>query len=166
MNGHTLGMVFDPRGRITRRLFLWDLIIPNVAAVIAIILLRVIAGPIAPVGIAGVSLLLLWAAYIAAPIARFHDIGLSGKVHLVIFAVVVLLTVVGPLAPPGEMIDRVGSFVAAIDFQNGGDLPQVDGRSASLGALVAVLEVLFLAMWKGNKGENRYGADPRAKDKE
>ncbi|MEO1040762.1 MAG: DUF805 domain-containing protein [Pseudomonadota bacterium] len=166
MSGHSLGMVFDPRGRITRRLFVWDLIIPNVVAVIAIVLLRVMAGPIAPYGIAAVSLLLLWAAYIAAPIARFHDVGLSGKVHLVILVVIILFTVVGPLAPPGEMISRVGSFVSAIDFQGGGDLPQVDGRSASIGALIAFLEVLFLALWKGNKGENRYGPDPRAKDKE
>ncbi|MEM0930785.1 MAG: DUF805 domain-containing protein [Pseudomonadota bacterium] len=164
MSGHSLGMVFDPRGRITRRLFVWDLIIPNVAAIVAIILLRVMTGEFAPIGIVVVSVLLLWSAYIAAPIARFHDIGISGRVHLVILAVVALFTIVGPLAPPGEMISRVGSFFAAIDFQNGGDLPEVDGRSASIGATIAVIEILFLAFWKGNKGSNRYGPDPRAKE--
>ena len=164
MSGHQFGVVFDPRGRITRRLFVWDLILPNIAAIIAIILLRVLAGDMAPVAIAGVSLLLLWSAYIAAPIARFHDVGISGKVHLAIIAVVVMFTVIGPLAPPGEMVGRVASFVSAIDFQNGGDLPSVDGRSAGIGATIAIIEVLFLAFWKGNKGDNRYGADPRAKE--
>ncbi|MEO1658520.1 MAG: DUF805 domain-containing protein [Pseudomonadota bacterium] len=164
MSGHSLGMVFDPRGRITRRLFVWDLIIPNVAAIIAIIVIRVVTGEFAPVAVAIVSVFLLWSAYIAAPIARFHDIGISGRVHLVILAVAALFTVVGPIAPPGEMIGRVGSFFAGIDFQNGGDLPQVDGRSAGIGAGIALVEVLFLALWKGNKGANKYGPDPRAKE--
>lgn len=164
MKGHGLGVVYDPRIRITRRLFLWDLIIPNIAAVIAIVFLRMMAGDAAPLGIAAVSLLLLWSAYIAAPMARFHDVGISGKVHLAIIAVVLMFTVIGPLAPPGEMVGRVASFVSAIDFQNGGDLPEVDGRSAGIGATIAIIELLFLAFWKGNKGDNRYGADPRAKE--
>jgi uncharacterized membrane protein YhaH (DUF805 family) len=153
-------MVIDPRGRIRRSRFLYDLIMPNILAAIAIGILAGIEGPLSTAGVGALSLLLLWSANFAAPIARLHDLGVSGWVHPAILAVVFLTTIIGPVGGFGEVVLRVADW-AEVLRGNGSQLPPIEGEAARIGGLVALAEIGILAFMKGQPGANRFGPDPK-----
>lgn len=157
------GMVIDPRGRLQRRWFLYDLILPNIAAAIAIITLRIIDMPFTDIAIGAIAVILVWSANVAAPIARMHDIGAPAWLHLAVLAVVLLLGTFGSVRSLGEIGTRVGEILAAIRSGED-DLPGVSEGGAGLAGLIAFIEVVALAFWPGQRGTNRFGDDPRGKE--
>jgi uncharacterized membrane protein YhaH (DUF805 family) len=154
------GIVIDPRGRLRRSRFLWDLVMPNILAGIAIIVLRIIDGQAAELAIGAILILLLWSANFAAPIARLHDLGVSGWAHLVAVLGVFLFGTIGPVSGVAEAGERL---IAWLDVVRGtGELPPVEGESARIAGLIALVQVLVLALVPGNPKPNRFGADPKA----
>jgi len=157
------GMVIDPRGRIQRRWFIYDLILPNIAAAILIVILRIIDTPLTDVALGAITILLIWSANFAAPIARLHDLGLPSSVHFLVVVVVFGLTTIGPVGSPGELIMRVGDWINVLQGQ-ASTLPEVDGASARVGGIIALAQIAVLSLVKGKSGPNRFGPDPREKD--
>lgn len=156
------GMVIDPRGRLQRRWFLYDLILPNIAAIILIVILRVIDLPLTDVAIGGIAIVLLWSANVAAPISRLHDLGVPAIVHFIVVGVVFLLGTVGPIGSFDELSLRVADWTNVLQ---GGDsqVPEVGGNSGRIAGLIAFVQILVLALAPGQKGDNRFGPDPRNK---
>jgi uncharacterized membrane protein YhaH (DUF805 family) len=155
------GMVIDPRQRLQRRWFLYDIILPNIGALIAIITLRVLdLGPVSDLAIGAILALLVWSGNFAAPMARLHDLGVPGWWHLVVVAVVFLFATIGPVSSLDELSMRVGDWIAVL---RGGEsaAPPVQDGSARIGAIIGLVQFLVLAVAKGQKGPNRFGPDPR-----
>ncbi|MCQ8184414.1 DUF805 domain-containing protein [Parvularcula maris] len=154
------GIVIDPRGRLRRSRFLWDLIMPNILAGVAVVALRMVDGPVAELGIGAIALLLLWSANFAAPITRLHDLGVSGWVHAVAVLAIFLFGTIGPVAGPGEAVDRLAAWVDVL--RSGDDLPTVEGDSARIAGLIALIQIAVLAFVPGQSNANRFGPNPKA----
>lgn len=153
-------MVIDPRGRLRRSRFLWELIMPNIGAGIAIFMLGQFSSPVASAGIGAILILLLWSANFAAPIARLHDLGLPAALHLGVVTVIFLLGTIGPVGSFDELSLRVTDWVNVL--QGGqSSAPPINGESARVAGLVALVQVFVLSFVKGNKGPNRFGPDPK-----
>lgn len=160
------GMVIDPRGRLKRRWFIYDLILPNIGAFIAILVIRSLdLGVVSDVGVGAIAAVLIWSANFAAPMARLHDLGAPGWVHLIVVAIVFLLSTIGPVSGPGEAVVRAGDWISVLRGHDS-QVPPVNAQSAQIGAAIGAVQFLILAFWPGQKGANRFGPDPRGeKDK-
>ncbi|GGY41820.1 DUF805 domain-containing protein [Parvularcula lutaonensis] len=155
------GMVIDPRGRLKRRWFIYDLILPNIGAVIAILAIRILdLGMVGDLAIGGIAALLLWSANFAAPMSRLHDLGAPGWIHLVVVVVVFLLSTIGPVSGPGEAVIRAGDWLSVVRG-NDSQVPPVSAEFAQIGATIGAIQFLVLAFWPGQEGANRFGPDPR-----
>lgn len=155
-------IVIDPRRRVRRAFFLYDLILPNVGALVLILVIRILdLGLIGDVAIGAIAALLLWSGNIAAPMARMHDLGVSGLWHLAVVVAVFYLSTVGLDAGPGEAVQRLASWTSV--RLNGGETLEASGSSRFLGGVIALAEVGILCFVPGQRGTNRYGPDPREK---
>lgn len=157
-------MVLNPfNRRVGRGFFLRELIIPNIGAIILIIVVRILdVGVAGELIMGGLAALLLWSGNFAAPIARLNDIGINGLWHFGLVAIVFYLTTIGWQSGPAEAAGRFADWSAVL-FNNDGRAPEATGRSAQLGGLLAIVEVGFLCLMRGQKGSNAWGSDPREK---
>ncbi len=153
-------MVIDPRGRLRRSRFLWDLILPNIGAGLAIVALRLVDTPATDIGIGAILALLLWSANFAAPVARLHDLGLSALVHVIVLGVVFLFGTIGPVGSVDELAMRLEDWFNVV---RGGEssVPPISGESARVAALIALVQVFVLSFVPGKRGPNRFGPDPK-----
>ncbi|MEM9809844.1 MAG: DUF805 domain-containing protein [Pseudomonadota bacterium] len=154
------GMIINPRARTTRRFFLWDLMFPNIAAIIAVLCLRMIEGPIASVAVGAIVVVLLWSANVAAPMARLRDIGLPGALHLFVLGAAVTLAVI---RAPQDVVDALEGLFDGLSLADLGDLPGLNPTSGSLAGLIVLVEVVALLILPGRKRGNRFGTNPRAR---
>ena len=155
-------MVLNPfNRRVGRGFFLRELIIPNIGAIILIIILRILdLGVVGELAIGGLAAVLLWSGNFAAPIARLHDIGINGLWHFPVAALVFYLTTIGWQYGPMEAASRFADWSAVL-LNDAGASPEASGRSAQLGGLLALAELGFLCLMRGQKGPNAWGPDPR-----
>ncbi|NNU15080.1 DUF805 domain-containing protein [Parvularcula sp. ZS-1/3] len=156
------GIVIDPRGRIRRSRFLWDLIMPNIGALIAIGFLRSTEAPIADAAIGGILVLLLWAGNFAAPIARLHDLGVPAAVHFAALVAIFLFGTIGPVGSFEELSMRVTDWLAVLTGEDS-QVPAVGGDSQRIAGIIALVQVLVLSLVPGKSGPNRFGPDPKDK---
>jgi uncharacterized membrane protein YhaH (DUF805 family) len=133
---------------------------PNILAGAAIVVLRMIDGQVAELAIGAIVLLLLWSANFAAAVARLHDLGVSGWVHVVAVLGIFLFGTIGPVGSMGEALTRIEGWIQVLG--GNGDLPPVEGESARIAGLIALIQVLVLALLPGQAKPNRFGGDPKA----
>jgi uncharacterized membrane protein YhaH (DUF805 family) len=98
--------------------------------------------------------ILLFIPGLAVSVRRLHDIGKSGWLLLISYAVMIIAV--------------VGLFVTSMSAIMGGGLPTLGA-----GFIVAILIILAVAIWllilfckEGDQGTNKYGADPKANAEE
>lgn len=156
------GLVIDPRGRIRRSRFLWDLIMPNIGAAIAIGVLQVTQAPLADAAIGGILALLLWAGNFAAPIARLHDLGVSAAFHFAALIAVFIFGTIGPVGSLEELMMRITDWFAVLTGRES-QVPDVGGDSQRIAGIIALVQVLVLSLVPGKSGPNRFGPDPKDK---
>jgi hypothetical protein len=83
----------------------------------------------------------------------------SGWVHAVAVLAIFLFGTIGPVAGPGEAMDRLAAWVEVL--RSGDELPPVEGESARIAGLVALIQVAVLALVPGQAKTNRFGPDPK-----
>lgn len=159
------GIVIDPRGRVSRSWFLWDLILPNILAGIAIVVIASMNfGTVGDLAVGAIAALLIWSANFAAPMGRLHDIGLPGWIHLIVVSVVFALTTIGPARGVDEVAMRLGDWWGVL-MGSSSAVPPVAESSRKLGALIGLGELGLLVFAAGQKGDNRFGPNPKTKGK-
>jgi uncharacterized membrane protein YhaH (DUF805 family) len=156
--GGYLKFLFSPNGRISRKdIWLkWTLPYFGVSIVAAgidyVAFSELYAQDIEPAG-SIVSLLFLWPG-IAVSVKRFHDRGQTGWRVAILYALMLAAIAVG----------FVPLLVAGLDFES---LDEMSGPQ-SIGLIAAVIFIVAISLYwfvsnyclPGNKGPNKYGADP------
>lgn len=156
-------IILDPRRRrIGRGFFIRDLILPNIGAFVLVLVIRNLElGTLGDLAMGLVAAVLFWSANVGAPMARLHDLGLPGSLHILIVVAAFYLTTIGLGANTIDAFKRLGQWLAALINDNAlGPAPLAD-EGARLGGLVALAELLVLCLLPGQRRSNRFGPHPR-----
>ena len=170
--------LFNPQGRISRKGFLLGFFLPWLVLT-QIIPWLIPSGPDAGAvfGILGlvsalIGLFYLWPSFVAVPVKRLHDLGLSGWLQVIVpilGLVGVVLIFVGmfnvydgtpeDFAVEFESIQSNAEMVAIL-------WPLILASPLALAGLVLLfaylIEFVVFCLLPGQKGANKYGEDPLA----
>ena len=171
-------ILFNPQGRVSRKGFVIVFLLPY------LVLYLVPAYALASNDIVAlltfiIGLFFLWPSWVAVPVKRLHDLGKTGWLHLIVPLIGILGIVVwifGIFAPYGDDPEGFGTMLEerfsgvtenaeamAIMWDLSKDQPlALLGIGMIFGFLI---EYLLFAILPGQKGENRFGADPLADGK-
>ncbi|ADM09823.1 hypothetical protein PB2503_08839 [Parvularcula bermudensis HTCC2503] len=148
--------LFNLEGRISRKGYLLGYLLPY-------FLVPLVSASLPFGSLAG--FLYLWPSFVAVPIKRFHDMGVSGWYQM---GVIVLLFLAGLVSFQG-VVDRLpqNDFDAMWEMLND---PAVVSRlmeeaprfalGQGLLYLVLIAQFFLFALKPGDRGRNRYGNDP------
>lgn len=157
-----IDFLFNLKGRVSRKGYFLAFLIPYL--MITELLPRTVPGSAGMLSILG--LLLLFPAYVAIPVKRFHDMGVSGwyqagVLGLIMLAAVITVQGVSDVSGNALIEARTPLEQSQVLLESVEQSPR-----AQLGLVLVVLVriaqiVLFLSI-KGQPGKNAYGNDPLA----
>ena len=159
-----LGKFISPSGRMSRGgYWLYAVLIPSTISLMLVGLnsASIINDQVYNSAYLGVSLLFFWPLYIAMPIKRFHDLGLSAWVYLaslLVFLAFVMLAVFG------IGIDYLTNLEQTSPSNDSTNMPANNEMviGGVIGMLLAMLTYfVILLVLSGQPYENKYGPDPR-----
>nr|WP_281373847.1 DUF805 domain-containing protein [Parvularcula dongshanensis] len=160
--------MFNPNGRISRKGFVLGFLLPWLALTVLLPLVLPRGGLFALLNTA-ISLFYLWPSFVAVPVRRLHDLGLSGWWQVL----VPLLGIVGiGIAFTGAMGAYDGTAQEFTQEMQG--MTRIEQRAylanmvkaSPLGwlglimLLTWIFEYLAFAVLRGKPAENRFGNDP------